>query len=174
MAQRLVFDQDPQPVPPGAVHADPAETIRNLYRRIARLEGELEQEQVDRAQERREALAAFQDLLRTLLTMRDHLAETVERLGVTTNAREAAIMRRAAELDSLLQETLRRYRVEPVQTLGKPFDQATSVAVGADSASTLPPGSVVAEEQKGYRWPHGLIRPARVIVSEAPEDAPDD
>jgi molecular chaperone GrpE (heat shock protein) len=173
MSQRLVFDQEPQPVPKDAVRADPAATIRSLYQRIARLEQELEQERVQRDQERREALSAFQELLNSLLTLRDHLSETVERLGVTTNAREAAIMRRTAELDSLLRGALSRYQVEPIRTVGKPLDETTSVAVGASAASDAPPGTVVAEEQIGYRWPHGVVRRARVVVSEPAEQAPD-
>ncbi len=173
MSDRLDFNQNPEPIPQAAVEADPIQAIRSLYRRIATLEQELELEQVAHARERREALAALQDLLDTLLTLRDHLAETVERLGVTTNAREAAIMRRTVDQVRILQETLQRYHVEAIETLGKPLDESTSVIVGVYVDKAVPPGTVLREEQVGYRWPHGVIRPARVIVSQAPGEAAD-
>ncbi len=172
MTERLNFDQSPQPVPPAAVEADPIQAMRALYRRIVELERDCEMERVQRAQEQRQAAAAQQDLLNTLLTLHDHLAETVERLGVTTNAREAAVVRRTVEFARLLQEALARYGVEAVETLGKPLDEATSVVAGTAEDRAAPPGTVLREEQVGYRWPHGLIRPARVIVSAAPPAEP--
>jgi molecular chaperone GrpE len=173
MTERLGFDQKPQPVPSAAVEADPIQTMRALYRRIARLEQELETERVQRAQEQRQAAAAQQDLLNTLLALHDQLAETIERLGVTTNAREAAIVRRTVDFAQLLQDALARYQVKAVETVGKPLDESTSVAVGVAPDRAAPPGTVLRQEQVGYRWPHGLIRPARVIVSGPPEAAPD-
>jgi molecular chaperone GrpE len=70
-------------------------------------------------------------------------------------------------LDVLAQEG-----VEPIPTIGTPFDPylhvATVVAPGADA----PPETVLAEEKRGYRSREGVLRYAEVVVARPLEETP--
>ena len=54
--------------------------------------------------------------------------------------------------------------VTPIPTVGHPFDPHLHVAVNTTSKGTVVPGTVVAEERRGYRSPAGILRYADVIV----------
>ncbi len=179
MTERFDLNQTPEPVPPAAEHADPLQAMRSLYGRIACLERALEREREQREQEGQEAAEITQELLRTVLEMHDYMAETVERFGVITSAQESALVRRTVDFARLIREALARQEIEPIETLGKPVDKATSEVEDVVANDSVPPGTVLREVQVGYRWPLGLIRPARVIVAapeadEPPKDDSDD
>ena len=55
--------------------------------------------------------------------------------------------------------------VEPIESVGAPFDPELHEAVGSQADESVAPGDVVAELQPGYRFRGALLRPARVIVS---------
>ena len=54
--------------------------------------------------------------------------------------------------------------VTPIPALGQPFDPYLHLAVGTASAGSVAPGTIVAEERRGYRTPAGVLRYAEVIV----------
>jgi molecular chaperone GrpE len=54
--------------------------------------------------------------------------------------------------------------VTPIPAVGHPFDPYLHVAVGTTGQGAWPPGTVVAEERRGYRCPAGVLRYAEVIV----------
>jgi molecular chaperone GrpE len=58
--------------------------------------------------------------------------------------------------------------LEPIDSLGKPFDPYQHEAV-AQVPSAEPEGTVIQEHQKGYRLHNKLIRPALVTVSSGTE-----
>jgi len=60
--------------------------------------------------------------------------------------------------------------VTPIPTLGHPFDPYLHVAAGTTSEGHAPPGTIVAEERRGYRTPDGVLRYAEVIVSRPKSD----
>lgn len=159
MQEPFELGPSPEPVPSGAIEADPVQAMRALYQRIARLERTLDHER----QQTREAMRL---LLDTLLQVQDQLGETIQRFGVTTSAHEAAIARRTVESAQLLQQALARHKVTPIETVGRPLDDATSVVLGFEHDPNARAGVVLREATVGYRWPHGVIRPARVIVNE--------
>ncbi|ACG80064.1 Heat-shock protein GrpE(HSP-70 cofactor) (plasmid) [Phenylobacterium zucineum HLK1] len=77
---------------------------------------------------------------------------------------------RAARRELL--DALEKIGVERLDPLGQPFDAAAHEAVATRADATAPPGHVLEVLQAGYRLPERLIRPARVVVSAAPRDAP--
>lgn len=159
MRELFEVDQRPEPVPPGAGEADPAEAMRTLYQRINDLE-------LTWGSERRQTKEAMRALLDTLLQVRDQLGETYQRYGVTTSAHEAAIARRTAESVQLIEEGLARLKVTPIETVGKPLDRDTSEISGYEHDRKARAGIVLRETLVGYRWPFGVIRFARVIVND--------
>ncbi len=54
--------------------------------------------------------------------------------------------------------------VKPIPTVGHPFDPYLHVAVGATDQGTGSPGTIVAEERRGYQSSDGVLRYAEVIV----------
>jgi molecular chaperone GrpE len=175
MTERFDLNQSPEPVPPAAVEADPVQAMRSLYARIARLERALEREQERREQERQETGRTIQETLCAVLEVYDYMTETVERFGVTTNAQESALVRRSLDLASLIRESFARQGIEPIETLGKPMDESATVVEDVEVNTSVPAGTVLREVQVGYRWPLGVIRPARVIVAAAePVESPAD
>ena len=152
------FDEEFQPIAPSVVDADPVETIRGLYYRVGKLEQKL-------AEQSLQAIADQRDLLLSLLAMADEIATIVERWGVTTKAQEAAMIRSIVGFGKDLLSALKRHQVEAVETMGRPLDPETSDAVGTELRPAMPANTVLREVRIGYRWPHGILRRAQVVVS---------
>jgi molecular chaperone GrpE (heat shock protein) len=54
--------------------------------------------------------------------------------------------------------------VEPIPTVGQPFDPYLHQAVGTSTDGAYSPGTIVAEQRRGYTGPGGVLRYAEVIV----------
>lgn len=73
-----------------------------------------------------------------------------------------------AMIRSQLLEVLKRYGLEPIpaaELTDKPFDPATSEAIGTMPAEGREEGIVLSIAQDGYRMHGKVLRPARVYVS---------
>ena len=57
--------------------------------------------------------------------------------------------------------------VTPIPTVGNPFDPYLHVAVSTTSQGNGVPGTIVAEERRGYRSPAGVLRYAEVVVYQS-------
>ncbi len=62
--------------------------------------------------------------------------------------------------------------VEPVESMGRPFDPAIHEAVSQQETGDAPEGQVVQEIRKGYRLKDRLLRPASVVVAKKPAANP--
>lgn len=105
-----------------------------------------------------------ESLVRDLLQVGDNLDRALEH-----TANVAALVEGLRMVNQQLKDTLARYGVRHVESLGQKFDPEKHEAVGqekitADDASQED-GSVVREHQKGYTLHGRLLRPARVIVA---------
>ncbi len=163
MTDPFRFDDPFYPVPPAAVDADPAATIRELFYRVARLEQGLEESHV-------QAGADLGEVLLDLVSLSDDIRRIVERWGIATNAQEAALVRSVVALGRKLNAILDHHEVRPVNTIGQPLDPKTSDVVEVEARDNIAPHMVLREVQAGYVWRHGLLRRAKVVVS-APADA---
>jgi molecular chaperone GrpE len=63
--------------------------------------------------------------------------------------------------------------ITEIDPAGQPFDPQLHEAMTTHPTADRPPGTVMAVVQKGYLLNGRLLRPARVIVSKAPEAAAD-
>ena len=107
-----------------------------------------------------EAEAERKRLLRAFLTVADNLERALAHADADGALAEGV---RLTYQD--LQRLLRQGGVEPLETIGQPFDpqmhEAVAVVPG-DGDQAM----VVDETQKGYLYRGKLLRPAKVIVSQ--------
>ncbi|MGD0718392.1 MAG: nucleotide exchange factor GrpE [Thermoplasmata archaeon] len=99
------------------------------------------------------------------------LYEAVQGAGVALAAgHSAADVRRGLDLlDREWQRLLVREGVEPVAQVGAAFHAEEAEAVAeAPPTGNQAEGSVVEIVQQGYRFPGGLLRPAKVVVARGP------
>jgi molecular chaperone GrpE len=54
--------------------------------------------------------------------------------------------------------------IQPVPTVGQPFDPYRHVAVGTVEDHSLPDGQIIAEERRGYAANDHILRYAEVVV----------
>lgn len=117
--------------------------------------------------ERRFAIQAEsqrKNVLRELLPVLDNLDRALDHLPA--DGEEAQNFRQGVELtrQSFL-NLLAGHDVQPIDAVGQEFNPEVHEAVGTVSDATLPPGTVVRVEQKGYMVGDELLRPARVLVT---------
>jgi len=65
-----------------------------------------------------------------------------------------------------VERTLEQSQLEPIDCVGSPFDPETMEVVEAVTASGRPPGEVLDEVRRGYRWHGRLFRYAQVRVAK--------
>lgn len=158
MSDKFQFDDEFYPVPPSAIDADPLTKMEDLLYRVGRLEQTLEEE-------RMQALGDMREVMLDLISLSDDVTDIVERWGVTSNAREAAIVRSVVALGRKILAILKHHQVVAVETIGQPLNPQTSDVVGTEVRDKVPEGTVLREAQIGYMWPQGLLRRAQVIIS---------
>ena len=161
MSDKFQFDEEFFPVPPSAIDADPLSRMEDLLYRVGRLEQTLDEERV-------QALGDMREVMLELISLSDDVTDIVERWGVTSNAREAAIVRSVVALGRKVLAILKHHQVVAVETIGQPLNPQTSDAVGAEVRDKVPEGTVLREAQIGYMWSQGLLRRAQVVVSARP------
>jgi molecular chaperone GrpE len=109
-----------------------------------------------------------------------HRALAVDLLPVIDNLERAqAAARQAGEAGPLVQgvnmvldqfiSLLRRHGITRIEAQGQPFDPNLHQAVMKQPTPDQPPNSVVQVLEHGYMIHDRVLRPARVVVSAAPE-----
>jgi molecular chaperone GrpE len=104
-----------------------------------------------------------------------------EILGVVDNLERAVNVANGGDnektitkgVDLTLKELLsiiKKYQVEPIESLGKSFDPNFHQAMMQEEAADHPANTVIKELQKGYMIHDRLLRPAMVVVSKAPNE----
>ena len=123
-------------------------------------------------QERQSAIHyAIADFARGLLEVLDDLERTLQ---AGDEASKDSKLTEGVKLvyDKLL-KMLKGHGVEPIESLGQPFDPHLHQAMMQEQAPDQPPNTVIREIHKGYRMNERILRPASVIVSASPESIED-
>ncbi|MHB9033382.1 MAG: nucleotide exchange factor GrpE [Anaerolineae bacterium] len=161
MSDRFDFNESYVDVPPAAVDADPAKTIRELMFRVSKLEHALADQQA-------EASGETAEVMRDLVALEDDLNQIVQRWGIATNAQEAALVRAVVGLGRKLQQILAKQEVKPIAVVGQPLNPQTSDIAASEISTSMQPNTVLREMEPGYTWRGGLLRKARVVISTRP------
>ncbi len=171
---------DPQPAEVPAEPADGSATEA----RIAEVEARVEQHRSDflraiaelenfRKRAAREIDAARQfgveRLAADLLPVADTLALA---LDSATTADAATLLEGQRATLRLLQKAFERAGISEIDPVGLPFDPGQHEAMAMRPSDGHAPHTVLQVVQKGWLLNGRLLRPARVIVSTAPEAAP--
>ncbi len=109
------------------------------------------------------ATAAVQRLLPAFLPTIDNLERALEVSG--PNASVDQLVRGIQMVRDEFMSALRKHGVEPVPSIGTPFDPTIHDALQQVDSPDHVPGIVVREFERGYRLGERLIRPARVIIA---------
>jgi molecular chaperone GrpE len=155
------------------VEAAPAEpaidwqaVAEERYQQILRLRADFEnfRRRVDREREEFRGVVVA-EILRDFLKVYDNLERAVQAVPPVP---EAEAWRTGIEMTRRgFLEALKAQGVEPVPTVGEPFDPSIHEAIGRVPDSS-PEGTVVEELQAGFRWRSRVLRAALVRVSAGP------
>ncbi|MCH8912753.1 MAG: nucleotide exchange factor GrpE [Planctomycetes bacterium] len=120
------------------------------------------------AEEQRNAIRyANADFARSLVQVLDDFERTLEAAEKASEA-DSVVSGVKLVYEKLL-KLLGDHHVEPIEALGQPFDPHLHEALMQEPCETLPPDSVLREIQRGYKLHDRVLRPARVVISKAPE-----
>jgi len=107
---------------------------------------------------------AIERFARELLAVVDNLERALEQKVESADA-----LRTGVELTlKLLQSTLEKNNIKPINPVGESFDPAQQEAMTMQETADQAPGTVINVLQKGYMLNDRLLRPALVVVAKAP------
>jgi len=140
------------------------ETLEVWRDRALRLQAEIENFRKRQQRLAEERITADRErLLRSFL----YVADDLERALRADTANVGSLQQGVDLTYQTLMHILSQEGVEPIQSVGQPFDPTWYEAVDTvpHSQAGVEPGTIVEVEQKGYRLGERLLRPARVIVA---------
>jgi molecular chaperone GrpE len=88
------------------------------------------------------------------------------RPDTTTADRLAAAVTGLRMSEARVERLMREVGLEAVESVGRPFDPEAMEAVEAVADAGRPPGMVVEEVRRGYRWRGRVVRYAQVRVAK--------
>ncbi len=114
---------------------------------------------------------ANEALIKELLTVLDNLERAISHSQKEQSEESLKALREGVELTLKgMKDILKKAGLEEFESLGKKFDPKFHHAVGEKEDSSVEPGTVVEELQKGYLLHGKLIRPAMVVVSKKKQE----
>jgi molecular chaperone GrpE len=151
--------------PMAVLQAKADENWNNYLRAAAELENVRKRAARDVENARKFALERFGA---QLLDVRDSLE-----LGLQAGDKaDAGQLRAGSEATlKLLITTMERFGVVELDPQGEPFDPELHEAMTMQPSAEVEPGSVLTVVQKGYTLNGRLLRPARVIVAQDPQES---
>lgn len=118
-----------------------------------------------RMEKEREAIVCFANerLISDLLPILDNLDRALD--ADHDGSHSGDILEGVRMISDQLHKVLQQCGLEPVSSLGKPFDPSIHEAVGVLSSPDHEDGTVINELQKGYRLKGKVVRPSMVHVA---------
>lgn len=156
-----------EPAGAGARDARAAAEASEYKDRWLRAEAEMQNVRRRALRDRDEALAASESrFLLELVELLDDLERALAAVG--GEPRETAWAQGVALTAQRMRDTLARWNVVPVETVGRPFDPTVHEAMlEIEAPEGIAPGQVAQEVSKGYRRGERTLRAARVVVARA-------
>jgi molecular chaperone GrpE len=115
------------------------------------------------------ATAEKAKFIAALLPVMDDLTRAVN--AASEDMPRDAILEGIRSIATSFQSALTNAGVEPIESVGEPFDPELHEAVDTEATGGEMDGKVIAEYSRGFRMGDRLLRPARVKVGRASEQA---
>lgn len=113
---------------------------------------------------------ALEKFVGELLPVKDSLEMGIQAAGESDGQSQIRALREGSELTlKMFRNVLEKFGVEEVDPQGQTFNPDLHEAVSMQQSAEAEPGTVVAVMQKGYLLNKRVIRPAMVVVAQAPE-----
>jgi len=146
------------------------EEARENYDRLLRATADLENYKKRVAKEKSDLIRyGNEELIKALLPVIDNLERALGHANAEGN-QEGIRGGLEMTLQQFLQ-ILQRFGVTPISAEGERFDPTRHEAIMEQATGDYAPGHVVSELEKGYLLNDRLVRPAKVVVAKAHEDA---
>ena len=116
------------------------------------------------------AAAEKAKFISTLLPVTDNLNRAIDAADLDRAPREA-ILDGIRSIANRFQSALANAGVEPIESVGEEFNPELHEAVDTGETDPEMDGRVIEEYSRGFRMGDRLLRPARVKVGRAPEQA---
>jgi molecular chaperone GrpE len=148
--------------------------VQEVQSRFDQLRQQLQREtdetrqRLNRAADER-ATAQKAKFIAELLPVMDDLNRAMN--AVSENAPRDAILAGIRSIATGFQSALTNAGVEPIESVGEPFNPELHEAVDTEITGADMDGKVIAEYSRGFRMGDRLLRPARVKVGRAAEHA---
>ena len=143
--------------------------------RLMRLAAEFENYKKRMERERSRLLKyAGENILRDLLATVDNIDRAVEQGSAAADddsKKLVAMLEGLALTRKGLVATMERYGVEPLASVGQPFNPDEHDAMVMEPNDEVPANHVLQEFARGYRFKDRVLRHARVVVSSGPAQA---
>lgn len=151
------------------------EQLEETRDRLMRLAAEFENYKKRMERERSRLLKyAGENILRDLLDTVDNIDRAVEQGSAAADddsKKLAAMLEGLALTRKGLMATMERYGVEPLASVGQPFNADEHDAMVMEPDDEVPVNHVLREFARGYRFKDRVLRHARVVVSSGPAQA---
>jgi molecular chaperone GrpE len=148
------------------------EEAKGFQEKYLRLAADFENyKRISLREQRDSSLFANERILKDMLPILDNLERAVR--FAKENPASNGLMQGVELTLKQFGETLSKFGVTPVVSIGEPFDPACHQAVTKLESNTAPEHTVVEEYQKGYRLHDRILRAAMVAVA-APGSASTD
>ena len=156
--------EENEPVGPKTLKEAQA-TIDELNDRLVRQAADIENFRKRSQREKDEARQfANQSLLEKLLPVLDNFEMALAAAGNADPAIRDGVQMIYDQFLSVLKEA----GMEPIDSVGVPFDPNFHEAISQQETSEAEEGTVLEQVQRGYQLSGRLVRPARVVVAKAP------
>lgn len=150
-----------------------APSVAELQAKIGALEDTLlraraESQNIQRraASERGEAIRfANAELMKSLIPV----LEDFDRTLAAAKSSDATLLEGTRLVHANLMKALSDFGLESIEAAGEVFEPSMHEALMHQPTDQMPPGRVLEQVTRGYRLRDRVLRPARVIVSKAPE-----
>ena len=149
------------------------EECQGLNDRYLRLAAEFENyKRLAQRDQRDQIRYGNEQILKELLPVVDNLERAVKAAKDSGNS-EGLVQGVDLTLKQLM-GVLTKFGVEPISTVGQPFDPTAHHAVTSVASAQIPENHVVEEFQRGYRLHDRILRAAMVSVSDGSAQASTD
>src|SRR5215467_5145082 len=148
--------------------------VQEVQSRFDQLRQQLQREtdetrqRLNRAADER-ATAEKAKFIAALLPVMDDLNRAIN--AVSEETPREAILEGIRSIATSFQSALTNAGVEPIESVGEPFNPELHEAVDTEVTGGDMDGKVIEEYSRGFRMGDRLLRPARVKVGRAPEQA---